>query len=95
MRNWIAGAMAVLGTLLVVSGGAVIVLRALKAPAPATETAVPESTAPVKATTRFANAVRMMPAADRLIGWGIVLLLLGAVASGAISFNLGANAGTR
>jgi hypothetical protein len=97
MRNWIAGAMAVLGTLLVVSGGMVIVLRALKPLTPATEapTESAPSTAPLKTTTRFANALRLMPAADRLIGWGIVLLLLGAVASGAISFNLGANAGTR
>jgi hypothetical protein len=39
--------------------------------------------------------MRNLPAADRLIGWGIVLLVLAAVAAGAISFSLGANAGTR
>lgn len=96
MRDWIAGSMAVLGTLLVLSGGAVIVLRALRPSA--TGTAADETTAAEPAarpTTRLVNAVRRMPAADRLIGWGVVLLVLGAVAAGAISFNLGAEAGTR
>lgn len=94
MRDWIAGAMAVLGTLLVISGGAVIVLRALRSVTADDETPTAE-TVPVRTTTRLANAVRRMPAADRLIGWGVVLLVLGAVAAGAISFNLGAEAGTR
>ncbi len=93
MRAWIAGAMAVLGTLLVISGGAVIVSRALR---PATAGAeAPAEAVSSKPTTRLFNAVRSMPAADRLIGWGIVLLVLGAVAAGAISFNIGADAGTR
>jgi hypothetical protein len=94
MRDWIAGSMAVLGVLLVVSGGAIIVLRALQPAAPAEEGATAEA-APAKPTTRLVNAIRRMPAADRLIGWGIVLLVLGAVAAGAISFTLGAQAGTR
>ncbi|HET8660536.1 MAG TPA: hypothetical protein VFM55_16225 [Micromonosporaceae bacterium] len=93
MEDWIAGAMLVLGSLLVLSGGVIIVLRALAAPGP-TGDGVTEA---VPATTgnRLVSAVRRMPAADRLIGWGVVLLVLGAVAAGAISFNLGASAGTR
>jgi hypothetical protein len=38
-------------------------------------------------TARFADAARRLPSADRLIGWGIVLLVLAAVAAGAITFN--------
>ena len=33
--------------------------------------------------------------ADRLLAWGVVLLVLAAIASGAISFNFEASAGTR
>jgi len=94
MQDVIAGAMAVLGTLLVLSGGAVIVARALREP-PAAADAPTVETPPVSTTKRVVNAMRNMPAADRLIGWGIVLLVLAAVAAGAISFSLGANAGTR
>jgi hypothetical protein len=95
MRDWIAGAMAVLGMLLVISGGAVIVLRALRPLSAGEETATTFETPPAQGTARLVNAVRRMPAADRLIGWGVVLFVLGAVAAGAISFNLGAEAGTR
>lgn len=94
MRDWIAGSMAVLGTLLVLAGAVIIVLRAVGPGArpeqPATAQAEPD-----KPGARLVRAVRDLPAADRLICWGIVLLVLGAVAAGAISFNLGANAGTR
>jgi len=41
------------------------------------------------------RAVHRLPEADGLIAWGIVLLLLGAIAAGAISFSFGADAGTR
>lgn len=115
MQDWIAGAMAVLGTVLVLGGFAVILLRAMEAgrPAPAPgdpalagdpdRTTVLQAGAGTSATptarssvgARFVGAVRGMPEADRLIAWGIVLLLLAAVAAGAISFNLGANAGTQ
>ena len=91
MRAWIAGSMAVLGTLLVLAGGAIIVLKSLQ---PAAADAVPAEE-PAKVPERLANAVRRMPAADRLIGWGIVLLVLGAIAAGAIGFRLDADAGTR
>lgn len=98
MRDWIAGIMAVLGTLLVLAGAAIIVLRAMgPGPGPGTGADRPDAaeTASAKPGTRLVRAVRDMPAADRLIGWGIVLLVLGAVAAGAISFSFGANAGTR
>jgi len=93
MRGWIAGAMAVLGTLLVLSGGAVIVARAMS-PATAADGETTDAVSP-STRTRLFNAVRTMPAPDRLIGWGVVLLVLGALAAGAISFNVGANAGNR
>lgn len=93
MQAWIAGAMAVLGTLLVISGGAVIVSRALRPAVAGGEEVTGAGSA--KTTARLLNAVRSMPPADRLIGWGIVLLVLGAVAAGAISFNVDAGAGTR
>src|SRR5258706_10365599 len=104
MRNWIAVIMAVLGVLLVLAGGTLLVLNALAAsarPAPPTvdeptaEVAVPAPPRP-PVTTRLTTAARQLPSADRLIGWGVVLLVLAAIASGAVSFNfdLGANSGT-
>lgn len=51
--------------------------------------------APPASGGRFGETLQRMNAADRMIGWGIVLLLLAAVAAGAISFNFGAEAGTR
>ncbi|WP_213454477.1 hypothetical protein [Rhizomonospora bruguierae] len=132
MQDWIAGAMAVLGTVLVLGGFTVIILRAMEAgrvAAPGEGDAGlagvgiggdPDRTTVLQAgagegerttvlhtgagTTaaartsvgsRLLAAVRRMPEADRLIAWGILLLVLGAVAAGAISFNLGANAGTQ
>ena len=37
---------------------------------------------------RLADAARRLPSAARLIGWGVVLLVLSAIAAGAITFNL-------
>jgi hypothetical protein len=87
MRNWIAGAMTVLGTLLVLSGAVTIIMRTWFTPARAGEpvTVAEEQDRGLKSLLRFS-------APDRLIGWGIVLLILAAVAAGAISFNLGAAA---
>lgn len=116
MREWIAGAMAVLGTLLVLTGATVIVLRMLgllgpdglanrgNQPAPGTVGPDEPTTsftlgipapAPAPAGSRFGQLLQSANGADRLIGWGIVLLLLAAVAGGAISFNFGVDAGTR
>lgn len=98
MRDWIAGVMAVLGTLLVVSGGTVIVLKALGIGVRGEAKPEGDPTPPLLSATtssRLGLALRRWNATDRLIGWGILLLVLGAVAAGAISFNLGAEAGTR
>jgi hypothetical protein len=95
MRNWIAGAMTVLGTLLVLSGAGIIILRAWPRAGTATaDGAAPEATAAVETgdADRGARALRRLGPPDRLIAWGIVLLVLAALAAGAIGFTLGANA---
>lgn len=96
MKEWIAGLLAVLGTLLVLAGATVTVVKTLT-PDPANATT---GTDPLGGTTvtnggRFARWLHRINAADRLIGWGVVLLALAAVSAGAIEFNLGASAGTR
>lgn len=104
MRNWIAGAMTVLGTLLVLGGAGTIILRTWWKPAPgepaptaaqqtASELFGPSPLPPTPAPARPARPpFGRLEAAERLIGWGIVLLVLAAVAAGAIGFDLGANA---
>ena len=104
MRNWIAGAMTVLGTLLVLSGAGTIILRTWWRPAlgqatptPAQQTASelfgPSSLPPAPAApARPVRPFGRLEAAERLIAWGIVLLVLAAVSAGAIGFDLGANA---
>jgi hypothetical protein len=92
MRDWIAGAMSVLGVLLVLAGAGAFVLRAFTVPSTADATA---EVAPVSTRTRVMRAFREMPAAERLILWGVVLLVLAAIAAGAIGITLGANAGNR
>jgi len=102
MRNWIAGAMTVLGTLLVLGGAVTIILRAwwkplageaTPPPAPAPASAgLFGSAAPPQAPDRAARLFGRLDAPERLIAWGIVLLVLAAVAAGAIGFNLGASA---
>ena len=113
MRDWVAGVMLVLGTLLVLAGAAVVVLKALGAsPAgePAEQAAAqqprdsaaqqpPDSAAQQPpgstATGRAFGLARRIPAAERLICWGIILLVLAAIAAGAMAFGLSANAGTK
>jgi hypothetical protein len=100
MRDWIAVIITVLGVLLVLAGATLILLRALPArtPAPAAVPAdgeavtevVPE---PVPVAARLSGAWKAPTPADRLIFWGIVLLVLAAIAAGAITFNLGAAGG--
>src|SRR5689334_17878251 len=101
MRDWIAVIIAVLGVLLVLAGATLILLRALPsrpaAPASSLEgdsdavTVVTPAPAPV--TARIASAWKEPTPADRLIFWGIILLVLAAIAAGAITFNLGAAGG--
>lgn len=94
MRDWIAGAMAVLGTLLVLSGGAVIVLKALGIGTSGGGEQGGETPSYLPSGRgRLGTALQRLSAADRLIGWGIVLLVIAAVAAGAISFNV--EVGTR
>lgn len=87
MRDGIAIIMAVLGTVLVLSGAAALWATALvKARGPVEET---EGESGVARTLEVAGR---LPSPDRLIIWGIVLLALSAVAVGAITF--GASAST-
>ena len=96
MRDWIAGAMAVLGTLLVLAGAAVVVLKALGPGGSAADPVDTTVDAPRHSpSSRVLGKFRRISAADRLIVWGIVLLVLAAIASGAISFSLSATAGTQ
>jgi hypothetical protein len=95
MRNWIAGAMTVLGTLLVISGAAIIVMRNWIKPAPAPESQPTTPTFSAATVATKARSFMRMEGPDRLIAWGIVLLVLAAVAAGAIGFDLGANTQTR
>ena len=93
MRDWIAGAITVLGTLLVLSGAAIVISRTwFNRPAP------DEPTAPTPAygTTndRGRWLMRLSPP-DRLIVWGIILLALAALVVGAIGLQFGANAPAR
>ena len=102
MRDWIAGAMTVLGTLLVLSGAAIIVLRAWSSRPEATRTdggdaavapaTVPASTGAATPAERGASALFRLGPPDRLILWGTLLLVLAAIAAGAIGFELGASA---
>jgi hypothetical protein len=84
MQDFVAALLAILGTLLVLAGATTTVVRTV---GPAT---VDTSTG----SNRLINWIRRLNGADRLVAWGVVLLLLAAFASGAISFNIGASAGT-
>ncbi|MER7278079.1 hypothetical protein ABT369_26920 [Dactylosporangium sp. NPDC000244] len=99
MRDWIAVIVAVLGVLLVLAGAVLIVLQALGERRPVA--AVPDNadTAVIEApaapiTSRLFGAVKSPTPADRLIFWGIILLVLAAIAAGAISFDFGAKGGS-
>jgi hypothetical protein len=101
MRNWIAGVMTVLGSLLVLAGGAVVAIRAATPDrdepehVPVSQPAMEVGTVARSPQSRVLGVARRVTAADRLIAWGIVLLVLAAVTTGAISFNLGASATSR
>lgn len=102
MRDWIAVIITVLGVVLVLAGATLILLRALptRSPAPAASPdpsyeadTVTEVVEPAPVIARIASVWKEPTAADRLIFWGIVLLVLAAIAAGAITFNLGAAGG--
>ena len=93
MRNWIAGAMTVLGTLLVISGAAIIILRAWPraGTAPAAEESATDRPWPLTGADRGARALLRLGAPERLLAWGTLLLVLAAFTAGAFGFELGAN----
>jgi hypothetical protein len=98
VRDYIAVIVAVLGVLLILAGATLIVLRALaEGKAAAVPAEVPDGPtsevpvvqpAPAPVTARLFNAVKRTSAGDRLILWGILLLVIAAVAAGAITFSL-------
>ena len=90
MRSAIAIIMAILGTILVLSGGAALWASAVVRPG-GTEASTP----PGSKLDRAAGTLARLPAPDRLIIWGVVLLALSAVAAGAITISLAATAGNR
>jgi len=89
MRDWIAGAMIVLGTVLVLGGASALFSRTWFNK-PAAEEA-PTTPTPYGAAEKTKSLLRLS-APDRLIAWGIVLMVLAAIAAGAIGFDLGAAA---
>lgn len=91
MRGAIAIIMAILGTILVLSGAAALWASVLTRP----RVDGPESATPLSKVGRTVSAVSRLPAPDRLIVWGVVLLALSALAAGAITFSVAASAGTR
>ncbi len=88
MRSVIAVIMAILGVILVLGGAAALWASALTRP----RGSEPEE--PQSRMDRTVDVMSRLPAPDRLITWGIVLLALSAVAAGAITFSATASAGT-
>ncbi|GIH10749.1 hypothetical protein Rhe02_88160 [Rhizocola hellebori] len=86
MQDFIAALLAILGTLLVLAGATVTVAKTVAVPATEPEAA---------GGRRILSWISRANGADRLVAWGVLLLVLAAIASGAISFNFGASAGTR
>lgn len=84
MRDWISALLAVLGSLMVLAGGTITVVK----------TVTPEYVDDTAPGNKFIKRLRKLNGGDRLVLWGVVLLLLAAIAAGAISFNIGAEGGT-
>jgi hypothetical protein len=89
MRNWIAGALMVLGVLLVLGGAATIISRVWFNRPPAPE--APTTPTPYGTVDKAKSLLRDSPA-NQLIFWGVILLVIACVATGAIGFNIGAAA---
>jgi hypothetical protein len=87
MRSIVAVIMAILGTVLVLSGAAAFWATALRRTEPA-----PEPTGRLDQTV---GTLARLPRPERLILWGVILLGLSAVAAGAISVSATATAGNR
>jgi hypothetical protein len=89
MRSAIAIIMAILGTILVLSGAGALWASAVARPARADRPDDPGRTG----WERTVDVASRVPTPERLILWGAVLLSLGAVAAGAISLNINMRAG--
>ncbi|MBX6752201.1 MAG: hypothetical protein IRY85_21500 [Micromonosporaceae bacterium] len=90
MRNGIALVTAILGVVLVLVGAATLWAGALRR---AEDPSVGRSDRSSVVERGIAMAARL-PGGERLIAWGVALLALAAVASGAITFSVTATAGT-
>lgn len=106
MEDWIAGTFAVLGTLMVLAGAALIVLKTLgrlnSLPDADTQPldgalgggiAGPAPEPGGVAGRRLFRRRLSLP--SQLIGWGILLLVLAALTVGLISFGVSLDAGTQ
>jgi hypothetical protein len=95
MRNFIAGLAAVLGTVLIL-GGAWIIARPALAKRANTEdgSAADPSTESGGGSLleRGGRRLSRIGPTERLILWGMLLLLIAAIVVGAVGFNLNANA---
>lgn len=89
MRSAIAVTMAILGVILILGGAAALWASALTRSREDADTA-----APISRMDRSVGTLSRLPAPERLIVWGVVLLALAAVAAGAITFSATATAGT-
>jgi hypothetical protein len=85
MQDFIAALLAILGTILVLAGATATVVKAVATPTTETEAT----------GNRVLGWISRINGADRLVAWGVLLLALAAIASGAIAFNFEASAGTR
>jgi hypothetical protein len=94
MHTFIAAVMTVLGTALVLAGVAVIIARASAPTGDAPVAALPPSVevgahpASTRQAARLLRLARRVYPSDRLIGWGIVLLLMAAAVAGMIGVDL-------
>ena len=88
MRSAIAIIMAILGTVLVLSGAGALWASALAGRPDVT----PDAAEPVR-WRRTADVAGKVPVPERLILWRVVLLSLGALAAGAISVSINVSAG--
>ena len=102
MRSIVAAIMAILGTVLVLSGAAAFWAVALnRTDAASAERSAsgpvssPEASPESGRLNQTAGMLSRLPRPERLILWGVVLLGLSAVAAGAISFSATATAGNR
>jgi hypothetical protein len=94
MRSIVAVIMAILGTVLVLSGAAAFWAAALRRTEP-TSPSGPAEVDPAGRLDQTVGTLARLPRPERLILWGVVLLGLSAVAAGAISVSATATAGNR